>query len=205
MLRVALTGGIGSGKSFVAEYFKKLGIPVFHADEVAKALYSEPEVLEFVDHLTHGRAVQRDLEGKARVDFPSLAQIIFSDPALRHTLEAFIHPRVRARFQEFCQAHKQAPYVLSEAALYFETGLWKEFDAVILVTAPEKMRLERLVRQRGMAPEEAEKRMKSQWPDEKKRPLATFHILNDGRRDPIPQVQEIHRRLLNGAISQLIT
>lgn len=195
MLRVALTGGMGSGKSFVANYFEVLGIPVFYADSEAKALYSDAGVLQQLASITEGKAVKVK-EGRLRLLPEALAAMIFEDPKLRKRIEAIIHPLVRRKFEEFCTRQSAVPYVISEAALYFETGGWKDFDVVVLVTAPLQVRLERLYRQRGIPPEEAEKRIAVQWPDSRKIPFATFLILNDGLHDVESQAQDIHRRLL---------
>ncbi|MCS6980825.1 MAG: dephospho-CoA kinase [Flavobacteriales bacterium] len=199
MLRVALTGGMGSGKSFVATLFEKQGVPVFYADEEVRRLYGHPKTVQFVDSLTEGQAIKPEKEGGKEVDRSTLAQLVFNDPTLKARLEAFIHPLVREAFESFCRVHATAPYVLSEAALYFETGSWKEFDAVILVTAPLELRLQRLEQKRGIPREQALQRIKNQWPDEKKIPLATWVIHNDGVHDVQAQVLQIHQALIRKA------
>jgi dephospho-CoA kinase len=198
MLRVALTGGMGSGKSYVARYFEALGIPVFYADAEAKALYDDPEIVKKIASLTHGKALKKKGE-KEVISLPELAELIFQDASLRKEVENIIHPQVKSRFEQFCTLHDGKPYVLSEAALYFETGRWKDFDAVVLVTAPLELRLERLQKHRGISREEAIKRISVQWPDEKKLPWATYHIINDGERDVKEQVMSVHQALINQA------
>lgn len=195
MLRVALTGGMGSGKSYVARHFEALGVPVFYADEEAKALYKDPEVIREIDVITGGKAIHNK-GGRPVVSLPALAALIFQDSEIRRRVEAVIHPRVRQRFEAFSRQHDSKPYVLSEAALYFETGRWKDFDAVILITAPLEQRLQRLHKYRGISPEEALKRIATQWPDEQKIPLATFHIVNDNKHNLDEQVKNVHTALL---------
>lgn len=195
MLRVALTGGMGSGKSYVARHFEALGVPVFYADEAAKVLYKDPVVIREIDVITGGKAIQ-DNGGAPTISLATLSNLIFQDSEIRRRVEAVIHPRVHRRFEAFCRDHADKPYILSEAALYFETGRWKDFDAVILVTAPLEQRLQRLKTYRGISPEEALKRIATQWPDEQKIPLATFHIVNDDKHNLDEQVKAIHNALL---------
>ncbi|HOK51021.1 MAG TPA: dephospho-CoA kinase [Bacteroidales bacterium] len=192
MLKVGLTGGIGSGKSTIAEVFRILGIPVFVADEEAKYLLNDDGVIDF-----YRRTIGDAIVTEKGIDKKKTAAILFQRPELVEKINAFIHPLVEKRFEEWCKQHTNLPYVIKESAILFETGLYKKLDYNVLVTAPRELRIERLKRARQMQDDEIEKRMQHQWSDEAKAKLANWVIRNDNQHAVLPQVIAIHQQLIN--------
>jgi len=193
MVRVGITGGIGSGKTTVAGVFKSLGVPVFHSDDEAKKCYStHPElrkrIIELIGPDTY------DTEGKPNFSF--IAKRIFADEALLKQVNALIHPLVAQRFDDWCVENQNAPYVLKEAAILVETGANKLLGALIVVSAPEEIRIERVMQRSGQSRDEVEARIRRQGPAEDAIKLADFCIENDGKKALIPQVLSIHAELL---------
>lgn len=189
---IGLTGGIGAGKSVAAKIFATLGIPIFDSDRAGKDLLEkDTEVRRKVVDIFGDKAYV-----KGTPDRKYLAGIVFSDPDMREKLNAIIHPSVRRAFRDFADEHASAPYVINEAAILIETGAYEQLDALILVTAPEDVRIERVTKRDGVTAEEVRKRMGAQWPEEKKRGYAQYVIENDGVQALIPAVLKIHRALL---------
>jgi len=191
MITVGLTGGIGSGKSTVAKVFEKLGIHVFYADEEAKEiLRSNHQIKEKLISI-FGNQLYKD----GILDRKFLAAQIFKDKNALERVNNIVHPAVIARFLEWCSAQK-APYVLQEAAILFETGGYKRFDKNILITAPKELRIARIKQRDNASEEEIVQRMKNQWEESHKLPLADFVILNDESEMLLPQILGIHENLL---------
>lgn len=189
---IGLTGGIGAGKSVAAKIFATLGIPIFDSDRAGKELLEkDPGVRRDVVDVFGEKAYVNGAP-----DRKYLAGVIFSDPSMREKLNAIIHPAVRRAFRVFADEHPSAPYVINEAAILIETGAYRQLDALILVTAPEDVRIERVTKRDGVTAEEVRKRMAAQWPEEKKRGFAQYVIENNGEQPLIPAVLEIHRALL---------
>ncbi len=194
MMKVSLTGGLGSGKSTVAKYFEEQGIPVFYADEEAKKITDESQEVKEALIKEFGE----DLYAGGKLNKPLLASIIFNDNVAIKTVNNIIHPAVKRAFDKWAN-RQSSPYVLEEAAIVFETGGYKYFDKNILVSAPKEMRIERVMKRSGWTKEETLSRMKNQWDESHKLPLADFVILNDGNRPLGPQISEIHESLLRFA------
>lgn len=194
MIKVGLTGGLGSGKTTVAKIFEEYGIPVFYADDEAKKITSSSQKVK--DQLIKEFGPQLYSNGK--LDRPALAEIIFNDKNAIDIVNDIIHPAVRQAFQEWTLIQK-SPYILEEAAILFETGEYRAFDKTILVTAPEELRIQRVMNRSGWTREEAKIRLQNQWEESHKIPLADFVILNDGTRPLGPQISEIHESLLRFA------
>jgi len=193
MVRVGITGGIGSGKTTVAGIFKSLGIPVFHSDDEAKKCYStHPELRQRIVELIGSDAY--DTDGKPNFTF--IAKRIFTDAALLSQVNALIHPLVAQRFEAWCRENQNAAYVLKEAAILVETGAYKLLDALIVVSAPEDLRIERVMQRSGRGRDEVEARIRQQGSAEETIKQADFCIDNDGRKALIPQVLSIHTKLL---------
>ncbi|MFN5441105.1 MAG: dephospho-CoA kinase [Flavobacteriia bacterium] len=182
MLRIGLSGGIGSGKSTVAGILAKMGYPVFYSDQEAKRLYDENPVLQkqLVD--LFGPAIYRD--GQLNKAF--LAQQLFSNAELKAQVTALVHPLVRKAFEVWAQ-QQASDLVFNEAAILFETGAYKDFDATVLVTAPIETRIERVQKRDLISREAVLQRIANQWPDSKKMNLTTYIITNDGQ----PLLQQI--------------
>ena len=186
MKRIGITGGIGAGKSLVAEIIKAMGYPVYNSDERAKELTeSNPKIKEGLIHLFGEEIYQNDTLNKF-----ALAQAIFSDESLREKVNALIHPIVREDFNLWALAQNNA-LVFNESAILFETGSFKNFDAIILVYAPEELRIKRIMKRDNCSENEVLKRMNSQFSDEEKYQLTEFRVLNDEQTPLLEQVEQI--------------
>lgn len=190
-LKIGITGGIGSGKSTICEVFRLLGIPVFEADKVAKNLLNENQVIK--NGLIHlfGNDIYT---AENTVDRKKLASIIFNDDIQLQNVNKLVHPAVREEFQNWFES-QDAPYVIHEAAILFESGFYKMMDYTILVTAPESERITRVANRDGLSEKMILERMKKQWDDNKKRDLATVELVNDNKNLLIPEIIEIDKNL----------
>jgi dephospho-CoA kinase len=185
MLIVALTGGIGAGKSLAAQYFSDLGARVVDADQLARvAIERGSEGFDEVI-LRFGEKIMRDGD----IDRKALAEIIFSDPQAKEDLEAIIHPRVRELFAEVVSDLQPGEVLIYEIPLLAESGSAKNFDLVITVEADLELRKERL-RKRGMFISEIERRIAAQATREDRQALADFVITNDGDEDQLLRAVE---------------
>ncbi|MDR9398460.1 MAG: dephospho-CoA kinase [Salibacter sp.] len=189
---VGVTGGIGSGKSTVCRIFQSFGIPVFDADQRAKALYIESEnVKSQVIELLGERAYKSD-----KPDKEYIANQVFGDKSKLEKLNQIIHPAVKSDFEDWYHS-QNTTYVIKEAAIMIESGSYKQCDKLILVTAPKELRIKRVVERDNTCADEVEKRMSNQMTDDEKRTYCDFEILNDGNSSLIEQVRDIHRQLLS--------
>lgn len=192
-LLVALTGGIGCGKTTVLNQFDSLGIPCFVADQVAGRYYDNP------DFLTQIRALFGDSvmlpDGSA--DKRAIAQIVFSNNEMLQRLNSLIHPRVWADFELFVQENKQAPYIIFESAIAYEYGFDKLVDRVVCVYLEEEERLRRLQLRDHASREQLLARMRNQFSAEEKMMRAHYVVLNYEGNPRARQVQYIHSLLLN--------
>ncbi|MDR9457896.1 MAG: dephospho-CoA kinase [Salegentibacter sp.] len=192
MMVVGLTGGIGSGKTTVANFFRELGIPVYIADEAGKRLMlSSEEIKKAVRELFGEQAYPGD-----EPDRKYIASQVFNDSEKLEALNNIIHPAVAADFQRWL-SRQDAPYIIYEAAILFETGGNEKCDRTILVTAPHDEKIKRLQFRDNSEIEEIEARMANQWSDEKKLKLADFQIKNTDLALTKSQVEELHEILLN--------
>lgn len=191
MLKVAVTGNIGSGKSTVTRIFKSLGIPVFEADAEAKNLYTEKEVIEEVKN-QFGNDI---FNSEGILIKQKLAEIVFSDQKALLKINQIIHPRTLYKYHEWLKIYKNEDYTIHESAILFENNLQNHFDKIITVFAPQQIRMERVIARDGINEEIILKRMKNQLSDELKNNKADFVVYNDGANFVIPQVIEIDRKL----------
>ncbi|WP_423819122.1 dephospho-CoA kinase [Salinimicrobium sp. TIG7-5_MAKvit] len=188
---VGLTGGIGSGKTTVAGFFKELGIPVFIADDEAKLLMvSNSEVKSAVQALFGELSYINGLPERKYI-----ASKVFGDRGKLEQLNAIIHPAVARHFESW-KEEQVAPYVIYEAAILFESGGYKKCDFNLLVTAPLDRRIERLKKRDKSTLEEIEARMNNQWSDEEKAKLADFIIENKELSSTRKAVHELHETLV---------
>ncbi|MBE0649591.1 MAG: dephospho-CoA kinase [Bacteroidales bacterium] len=192
MFKVGLTGNIGSGKTLVCQIFETLGIPVFYADRVARNLYSEPEVRGQVIE-TFGAGVY---SSEGQLIPQNLARIVFNDKTALQEINRIIHPGVMRKYLQWLEENADYDYILHEAAILFESNLQHEFDYIIMVTAPEKVRLQRVMERDALPESSVMARMKNQWPEKEKVQKSDFVIINDGIKFLIPQVLEIHNQLI---------
>lgn len=187
---VGLTGGIGSGKTTVAKLFKELGVPVYNSDLRAKKLMKNSREI---------RTAVIDLLGKdsyvlERLNKKYIADKVFSNKELLQKLNAIVHPAVRNDFLRWVKS-KKTPYVIQEAAILFENSSYSNFDKIILVKAPKKVRLERILERDNGSKEEILARMENQWDDSEKIPLSDYIIENIDLDQTKLQVEQIHRQL----------
>lgn len=197
-LRVGLTGGIGAGKSLVSSLFELLGVPVYYADERAKYLMNtQPDLREAITAVFGEQAYRRD----GRINRPYLAKEAFSQAERLRALEEIVHPAVFADTERWEEEHKHFPYTLREAALLFESGNYKKLNKIIVVAAPEELRIERVIKRDHLPREAILARIRRQWPEEEKIKRADFIIYNDGTQLLIPQVLRIHKALCKEAMN----
>lgn len=191
MLKVGLTGGIGSGKTTVAQIFETLGVPVYYADERSKnILNTDPTIQTQLIELFGA-----EIYINGRLQNQVLAQKVFSDKEKLQQLNAIVHPAVAEDFKSWCNT-QNSPYILKEAAILFEIGTYQQLDLNILISAEKALRIDRVMKRNGVSKEEVLKRMDKQWPDERKKALADFVIYNNQNESLIKQALHIHEDLI---------
>ncbi len=191
MLKIGITGGIGSGKSTVANLFEVLGIPVYNADLAAKRLMNEDVALKEKIKQQFGDDVYKN----EKLDNKYLAQIVFSSEEKLHLLNSIVHPATINDANAW-MLKQTTPYTLKEAALLFESGAAELLDYVIGVTAPAPLRLQRVMQRDNSSREDVMARMNKQMDEEIKMKLCNFIITNDEQQLLIPQVLALHETLL---------
>lgn len=197
MLRVGITGGIGSGKSIVARVFENLGIPVYNADTAAKRLMEEdPELRASISFLFGEGAY---LNGKLNRSY--ISSVVFRDHNKLEALNALVHP-VTIREGEAWMKKQESPYAIKEAALIFESGTQSQLDLVIGVSAPRHIRIQRVIQRDNVTREDVLKRMNNQISETIKMRLCDHVIINDDSQLVIPQVLLLHDELLLLAASK---
>jgi dephospho-CoA kinase len=195
MLKIGLTGNIGSGKSLVAKIFSVLGAPVYHADSESKKFLEFPSVRSEIERTFTDQVILPD----GTVDRKMLATLVFSDPEKLKRLNALLHPLVIKDFSEWCLTQTSHPYIIHEAAIILESGLKNEFDKIVHVSCPADLAIERAMVRDKITREEVLKRMHFQYGDEKKAAMSDYIILNDGSVLVIPQVLELHGKFSKGS------
>ncbi len=198
MLKVAITGGIGSGKSLVCQVFKTLGIPIFDADAVSNQLVEHDAALKTaIIELFGKEAYKNNIYNRKYI-----ASIVFSQVEMLQALNALIHPKaIEAAKQWF--GKQQSPYAIKEAAILFESNAEKDIDIIIGVTAPEQIRVKRVMQRTGYSKEEVIKRMQQQMPDEEKMAKCNYVIQNNDTDAILPQILQIHQQLINKSVTTL--
>jgi dephospho-CoA kinase len=192
MISIGLTGGIGSGKTKVAELFSVLNVPIYNSDLQANILME-------TNPLIHQQII--DLLGEEayvgnKINKPFVSKKIFSDPSLKNSLNKIVHNKVLEDFIEWKEINSSFKYIIQEAAILFETDHYKIHDIMITVTCPIEIKMDRL-KKRGLTESEIMSRIKNQWSDEKKVPLSDYIIINDEKESLIQQVIAIHEKLIN--------
>jgi len=195
MLRVALTGGIATGKSYVLERFRERGIPCLDADALVHGVEAAGTEATAQIATRFGPDV---LSADGSVDRAKLGPIVFADPAARRDLEAIVHPAVYRAITAGLRGFEllgQYPAAIVDVPLLFETGREKDFDRVIVTVCPPELQLARL-RERGMREDDARRRLAAQWPSERKVAGATYVIRTDRAfADTDRQIEEISAKL----------
>lgn len=191
MLKIGITGGIGSGKSTVANIFKVLGIPVFDADSVAKQVMENDLQLREQLIAQFGDASFQD----GKLNRAYLASIVFKDPYQLALLNAMVHPITLKAADDWMQL-QSAPYAIKEAALIFEAGAGAGLDLIIGVTAPTAIRIQRVMQRDGISRDAVLERMDKQIDESIKMRLCDFVILNDNLHLLTTQVLDLHKRFI---------
>ena len=191
MKKIGLTGGIGSGKTYVAQILEKMGYPVYYSDTRAKELCNEdPLIIRQLKELLGDDAYKNEKLNKSFI-----SNQIFSSPELRETINSIIHPVVRNDFDQWLENLSSHSLVFNEAAILFETKSYKRFDETILVYAPLEIKIQRLISRDRVSQEEITAKMNAQWSDTKKMALTRFHILNDEKTPLLEQIEEVLEKL----------
>jgi dephospho-CoA kinase len=189
MLKIGLTGGIGSGKTTVAKVFETLGIPVYYADDAAKRLMNtDPDLRESI--IRHFGKESFTADG---LDRKFLASVVFSNKEKLELLNSLTHP-ITIRDSQVWMEKQHAPYVIREAALLFESGAAENLDHVIGVYAPQHIRIKRVMDRDGITVNDVMKRISRQIDEEMKMKLCDFIITNNDQKLVIPQVLALHQR-----------
>lgn len=187
---IGITGGIGSGKSLVAKVLQLMGYPVYSSDQRAKEIMQEDQSLITGLKELFGEEAYLD----SNLNRSYIATQIFKDSSKRIAMNNLVHPAVRKDFQNWVSMQK-SPLLFQESALLFETGNYRSFDAVILVSAPEKVRMERVKERDHLTDEQVQSRFNAQMPEEEKMKLTNLVIQNDGNHLLVPQILDLLKRI----------
>ena len=189
---IGLTGGIGSGKTLIANYIKSLGIPVYIADGEARKLMDTSEVIQAISKEFGSQIITN-----GKLNRQELAKVVFDNPEKLQNLNTIVHPHVKKHFSSWVENHKEHPLLVKEAAILFESGGYKECDIVITVSAPIETRLQRVIARDKTDKESVLKRMQNQWTDEQKIAKSDYVIHNLSVEDTKKQVDKIIDLLKN--------
>ncbi|WP_269235224.1 dephospho-CoA kinase [Flavobacterium flavigenum] len=183
---IGLTGGIGSGKTTIANYFKEMGVPVYIADDKAKEIMQSQSIINEIKTVFGDVIFENEVLNRAK-----LADIVFNNADKLNQLNTIIHPAVKQDFELWLQKNKNYDYVIYEAAILFESGRYKECDVVVTVTAPEEIKIERVIKRDKTSRKQVLERMNMQWNDEKRIPMSNFIIFNDTHENAKQEVVKI--------------
>jgi dephospho-CoA kinase len=191
VFKAGLTGGIGSGKTTVAKIFELLGVPVYYADEASKRLYHTNKDLMAGLKEHFGEEVYTN----DQLNRSKLAAIVFNDPEKLEFLNNMVHPLTIKDAEEWMK-QQTAPYIIKEAALLFEAGSTRGLDCIIGVSAPQQLRIKRVMKRENITREEVLNRIQRQMDEEIKMLLCDYVIKNDEQEMVIPQVLALHEKIL---------
>ena len=192
-LKVGITGGIGAGKSIVSEVFKSLGIPVYHSDLRAKLLMeTEDELIENIKSEFGDESYSENNKLNNRY----LSKLVFQDVLKLNSLNKIVHPFVFRDYEKWTELHRNTDYTIKEAALLFESGSYKDLDTTILVYAPMKLRINRiLLRDMYRSIDDIMHIVNTQMSDTRKKKLSDYVLINDGTKLLLPQILNVHNQL----------
>lgn len=187
---IGITGGIGSGKSVVSRILQLMGYPVYSSDQRAKEIMVEDQsIISGLKNL-FGEAAYTN----SNLNRSYIATQLFQDDSKRIAMNNLVHPAVRADFQQWIENQK-SPILFQESALLFETGNYKSFDGIILVTAPEEVRMQRVKERDQLTDEQVQARFNAQLSEEEKMKLTNHIIYNDGNQLLVPQILDLLRKI----------
>lgn len=186
---IGITGGIGSGKSFICNIFRKLSVPVYEADIQSKRLVNTSEIIrkELTEEYGKDIYLQNGDINKAK-----LANIIFNNKHELEKVNRIIHPVVFNDFKEWCDNHKNKKYMIHEAAIMFESGVNKLMNAVVFIDAPKDIRIKRVIQRDKICEKDVLMRIKNQMSEEEKKKLSDHVIINDDKEYLLPQILKLH-------------
>ncbi len=190
MLKIGITGGIGSGKSTICKFFEAIGIPVFTADTEAREIMNNSPVIRNQLIAIFGTDIYLPND---MLDRKKLAELIFHSPVLLEKVNVLVHPEVRKYFLDWLQK-QNTPYVVYEAAILFETGFYMMMDFNILIVAPEEERIKRVMAREKTTIKDIKTRISKQWSDDRKAGLADYIINNNNEELIIPQLVELDKK-----------
>ncbi|TBR20410.1 MAG: dephospho-CoA kinase [Chitinophagaceae bacterium] len=197
MLKIGLTGGIGSGKTTVAQIFEVLGIPVYYADKEAKRLMTSNHQLKLELIKNFGAEIYENGKLKSAL----LASIVFKDSQKLNLLNSLVHPATLLDAREWMEK-QTTPYSIKEAALIFEAGASEKLDFIIGVSAPEHIRIKRVMERDGISKEEVEKRLSNQLDENEKIKRCHFVVVNDEKELLTPQILKLHQYFLDKVLEK---
>lgn len=193
MLKIGITGGIGSGKTTICKIFEMYDIPIYYADDRAKRLMTSSKIVKSkIKSLIGSEAYYRN----GRLNRKYISSKVFNDNELLKSLNAIVHPAVGRDFDQWCEDQKHKPYVLKEAALLIESKSYLTLDKLILVVANEDIRIDRVMVRDGVSKAQVMSRIQNQMAEQKKSQYADFFIDNSGESSIIRQVKQIHEELI---------
>jgi len=191
MIRIGITGGIGSGKTYVCQLFQQRGIPIYQCDDEAKRLMTKsPLIRRRITQL-----LGADAYSSSGLNKPIIARYLFADPSHAERINRIVHPVVRQDFLQWTEQQQDAPIVVQECALLFESGFQDTVDITVEVYAPLHLRLQRAVQRDQATPKQIQARMAQQMDEEEKRQRADFCILNDGTTDLDAQLDRLLKQM----------
>lgn len=170
---IGLTGGIGSGKTTIANYLASLAIPVYIADDAGKKVMQQQEIIEAIQEKFGSDIVENNQLNRVK-----LAEIVFNNPELLKALNAIVHPAVKKDFKNWLKQHADSPFVVYESAILFESGSYANFDIILTVTAPLETRISRVLERDNSNREQVMNRINAQWTDEQRIAKSDFIIEN---------------------------
>ena len=197
MLKVGITGGIGSGKTTVCQVFKTLGIPVLYADKIGRYLMENDAMLMDGIKMLFGNNIYK----AGKLDRSKIASVAFSKPEILTELNKLVHPVVIRYGKQWMDSQK-APYVIKEAAIFFESGSYTDMDIIVGVYAPQQLRMQRTMERDNISQEKVQERMAQQMDEDEKMKRCDHVIINDDKQAILPQVLKLHELFLEKASRQ---
>lgn len=191
-MKIGITGGIGSGKSYVCNLLKQWGLPVYNCDDEAKRLMTESPIIRHQLTALIGENAYRNNE----LNKPIIAEYLFANAENAEKVNGIVHPVVKQDFENWTK-EQTTPIVIQECALLFESGFSDTVDVTVEIYAPKEIRLERAMKRDNATRQQVEARMASQMDEEEKRAQANYCIINDGKADLNAQIEELFTQLNN--------